>query len=453
MANPPSHNWCWLGTTLQCLLLASDGQEAFHDECPDDAAVWATSWADIVAGMTGAVYRPHAVTRLLADEGQQTVTVCQCSGRCQCVRRAPKFEWMQKSEMAESWKHMVPKLVRAGVRSLSDCLSHEQWWQRCPVCDVKVHQAGGELGMPAQVLHVTNQGQSVRVRMREGMRGRSLGCPSNAPPCGCGGDLQEAIVLSSLVFNKWAPLHVHNQQLHSLTVNHEFVDINGYHWSLRAMVLHVGPTREQGHFIAHILVRDVWWLCDDASVTKGRPPATSRKVTFLLYERTPTEMVGLSQGGSQSNRGVRDAPSQFAATTVDRHVRSMPSNTPLPAMALATGDPESTNHIGDAQPSPSQFAAPTVNRHAPSVPSNTQLPAMALPMGDPGYTTHVGDVQPTTEFIEAVANLVQKQRVRVKQHLQVRVQAHQAHLRAVMRRSGMRGMQVRACRTGLFPSP
>ena len=137
------------------------------------------------------------------------------------------------------------------------------------------------------------------------------------------------------------------------------MDVNGYHWSLRAMVLHVGPTREQGHFIAHILARDVWWLCDDASVTKGRPPATSRKVTFVLYERTPTEMVGLSQGGSQSNRSVRDAPSECAATTVDRHVRSMPSK--------------------------------------------------------------VGDVQPTTEFFEAVAKLVRKQRVRVKQHLQVRV--------------------------------
>ena len=287
--------------------------------------------------------------------------------------------------------------------------------------------------MAAQVLHVTNQGQSVRVRMREGMRGRSLGRPSNAPPCGCGGDLQEAIVLSSLVFNKWAPLHVHNQQLHSLTLDHEFVDVTGYHWSVRAMVLHVGPTREQGHFIAHILVRVVWWLCDDASVTRGRSPATSRKVTFLLYEGTPTEMVGLSQGGSQRtacNRGVRDAPSQSAATTVDRHVRSMPSNTPLPAMALAAGDPQSTNNIGDAQPSPSQFAAPTVNRHAPSVPSNTQLPAIALPTGDPGYTAQVGDVQPTTEFVEAVAKLVKKQRVRVKQHLQVRVQAHQVHLRA-----------------------
>ena len=265
------------------------------------------------------------------------------------------------------------------------------------------------------------------------MRGRSLGRPSNAPPCGCGGDLQEAIVLASLVFNKWAPLNVHNQQLHSLTVDHEFVNVNGYHWSLPAMVPHIGVTREEGHFVVHILVRDEWWLCDDASVTKEPSPSNSRKVTFLLYERTPTEMVRLSQGGSQRgacNRGARDSPSQSAATTVDRHVRSMPSNTPLPAMALATGGPESTNHIGEAQPSASQSAAPTVDKHAPSVPSNTQLAAMALPTDDHAYTTHVGDAQPTAEFIEAVAKTVQNQRVRVKQHLQVRVQARQVHLRA-----------------------
>ena len=55
---------------------------------------------------------------------------------------------------------------------------------------------------------------------------------------------------------------------------------------------------------------------------------------------------------------------------------------------------------------------------------------IALPTGDPAYTTHVGDAQPSTEFIEVLAKLVQKQRVRVKQHLQVCVQAHQVHLRA-----------------------
>ena len=115
------------------------------------------------------------------------------------------------------------------------------------------------------------------------------------------------------------------------------------------MVLHIGATREEGHFVVHILVRDEWWLCDDTSMTRGRPPADSRKVTFLLYEGTPTEMVGLSQGGSQGgacNCGARGAPSQSAATTVNRHVQSMPSSTPLPAIALATGDLESTNHIG-----------------------------------------------------------------------------------------------------------
>ena len=134
----------------------------------------------------------------------------------------------------------------------------------------------------------------------------------------------------SLVFNKLAPLHVHNQQLHSLTVDHEFVDVNGYHWSLWAMVLHIGATREHGRFVVHVLVCDEWWLCDDASVTRGRPHATSRKVTFLFYERTPTEMVGLSQGGSQRggcNRGGRGALSQSTTTTVKRHAPSMRSNT------------------------------------------------------------------------------------------------------------------------------
>ena len=280
--------------------------------------------------------------------------------------------------------------------------------------------------MAAQVLHVTNQGQSVRMRIREGMRGRSLGRPSNAPPYGCGGDLQEAIVLSSLVFNKLAQLHVHNQQLHSLTVDHEFVDVNGYPVPPGHGATHCSD-QEQGHFVVHILVRDQWSLSDDASVTRGRPPPDSRKVTFLLYERTPTEMVCLSQGGSQRgacNRGARGAPTHCAATNVDRHVQSMPSSTPLPAMALATADPEYTIHIGEAQPSRSQSIAPTVDRHAPSLLGNTQLAAMALPTADPECTTHVWDAQLSTEFIEAVAKLVQKQTVRVKQHLQVRVQAH-----------------------------
>ena len=55
---------------------------------------------------------------------------------------------------------------------------------------------------------------------------------------------------------------------------------------------------------------------------------------------------------------------------------------------------------------------------------------MALPTGDPEYTTHVREAQPSPEFVEAMARLLQRQRVRVKRHLQVRVQAHEVHLGA-----------------------
>ena len=41
---------------------------------------------------------------------------------------------------------------------------------------------GGGTAMPAQMLHVTNQGQSVRQRVKEGMKGRPVGLPDNPPP-------------------------------------------------------------------------------------------------------------------------------------------------------------------------------------------------------------------------------------------------------------------------------
>ena len=36
--------------------------------------------------------------------------------------------------------------------------------------------------MQAQVLHVTNQGQSVRQRVKEAMKGRPVGLPDPPPP-------------------------------------------------------------------------------------------------------------------------------------------------------------------------------------------------------------------------------------------------------------------------------
>ena len=44
--------------------------------------------------------KPHAIARHLAEVGQLSVAVCQCSGRCQCAKKAPKFQWKQPSEMA-----------------------------------------------------------------------------------------------------------------------------------------------------------------------------------------------------------------------------------------------------------------------------------------------------------------------------------------------------------------
>ena len=85
--------------------------------------------------------------------------------------------------MAECWKYMVPKLTAAGVVALSSCLSYEEFWQSCGACGVKVLVGGGGgTGMPAQVLHVTNEGQSLRQRVKEGMKRRPVGFPDNLPP-------------------------------------------------------------------------------------------------------------------------------------------------------------------------------------------------------------------------------------------------------------------------------
>ena len=174
--------------------------------------------------------------------------------------------------MPECWKYMVPKLTAAGVVALSCCLWYEQLWQYCGACGVKVLREGGKTAMPAQILHVTNQGQSVRQRVKEGMKGRPVGLPDNPPPCPCGGDLREAPMYTSVVYNEVVGLHVHNQQEYKLVVDHEFLDCLGWQWSLHAMVLHIGATREEGHFVVHVVFNDRWWLCNDTTVKAMNPP-------------------------------------------------------------------------------------------------------------------------------------------------------------------------------------
>ena len=179
---------------------------------------------------------------------------------------------------------MVPKLTVAGVVALSCCLSYEQFWQYCGACGVKVLREGGETGMPAQVLHVTNQGQSVRQRVKEGMKGRPVGLPDNSPPpCPWGSDLREAPMYTSLVFNEVVGLHVHNQQEYKLVVDHEFLDCLGWQWSLHAMVLHIGSTREEAHFVVYVVFNDRWWLCNDTTVKVMTPPPPTREKRRFCY--------------------------------------------------------------------------------------------------------------------------------------------------------------------------
>ena len=65
-------------------------------------------------------------------------------------------------------------------------------------------------------------------------------------------------------------------------MDHEFVDIIGQQWSLHAMVLHIGSTKNEGHFVAYILFADKWWLCDDTRVKEEHPPPESLKGDFPI---------------------------------------------------------------------------------------------------------------------------------------------------------------------------
>ena len=75
-------------------------------------------------------------------------------------------------------------------------------------------------------------------------------------------------------------LHVHNQQDYKLVVDHRFLDCLGWQWSLHAMVLHIGSTREEGHFVVYVLFKDRWWLCNDTTVKVMTTFQTREKQRF-----------------------------------------------------------------------------------------------------------------------------------------------------------------------------
>ena len=139
---------------------------------------------------------------------------------------------------------------------------------------------------------------------------------------------------TSLVFNEVVGLHVHNQQEYKLVVDHEFLDCFRWQWSLHAMVLHIGSTREEGHFVVYVVFNDKWWLRDDTTVKVMTPPPNPRKATFLVYKRKQTDLVvppDMSQSASQ-----RTGPPALGQT---RDAQSIPIDTSVPAMALTPGVP------------------------------------------------------------------------------------------------------------------
>ena len=96
------------------------------------------------------------------------------------------------------------------------------------------------------------------------------------------------------------------------------------------------------------------------------------------------------------------------------HAQSVPMDSSVPAMAPAPGAPppsptatQSASRVGDRN----------ISMHAQSMPDEMCVAASA-------------PLQTSSEFAEAVAQLLQKRKVRVARHLRVRVEAHQMQLRA-----------------------
>ena len=85
MESPPGSNWCWFGTTVQCVLVASGGHGAQHPQCLDDGGVWGTLWQEVLANVARGVYNPQAIAKRLAEDGGMCVTVCRCSGHCKWI--------------------------------------------------------------------------------------------------------------------------------------------------------------------------------------------------------------------------------------------------------------------------------------------------------------------------------------------------------------------------------
>ena len=86
--------------------------------------------------------------------------------------------------MAKCWMHMVGKRTAAWVVDLACCVHMSSRGNGVHSVMPRLYGTGGAT---PHVLDVTNQGQCVPKRVKEGMKGRSFGLASNPPPSGWGG--------------------------------------------------------------------------------------------------------------------------------------------------------------------------------------------------------------------------------------------------------------------------
>ena len=176
------------------------------------------------------------------------------------------------------------------------------------------------------------------------------------------------------------------------------------------MVLHIGATKKEGQFVVCVVFEDKWWLCDDTTVKGASPPRTPRKATFPWCKRKPTNLMVLDMSHSASQR------TRALALRNKGDAQSMPTDTSSHGAATGCFAPPPPH----ATQGPSGVEDRNMNMHARSMPSNRCVAALApLPhaCSNQQDITFVGVKQPSSEFVEAVAQLLQKRKVQVERHL------------------------------------
>ena len=179
---------------------------------------------------------------------------------------------------------------------------------------------------------------------------------------------------TSLVFHEVVGLHVHNQQEYKLVVDHEFLNCFGWQWSLHAMVLHIGSTREEGHFVVYVVFNDKWWLCDDTTVKVMTPPPTQEKRLFC-YTSANKQIWSYQTCRSLPPNGQDLQP-------LVRH------GMPRAYLLTPRCQPWRWHQVRPPPPPSTQGASRVGYRkkrpmHAQSVPMDSFVPAMALARGAP----------------------------------------------------------------------